>query len=176
MVTKELEKTINAKLSKLNFPQYTDLDSRIQNYISETEQIFSQIMKSREEAIKAYKSNKISVKFIAEKLNVERQTVHNHPYLYEYVRYLQSEQQEEDIFNKVKNLNDKLNEMEKDFLLLYKRDVTIEELKLKIKDLESEILDRDIENENLLKESKVNKVNPNEENNVIKMRGKLEDE
>lgn len=176
MASDVLVKKIENKLSKLNLPPFSDLEQKIQGYIINTEQIFIEIMNKREEAIKTYKGNKISVKFVAEKIGVERQTIYNHPYLYNYVKHLQYEQQQGDVINKITDLHNKLREKETDFLLLFERDVTIEQLKYQIEELNSQVLvmERQIEQYEIEKNNSVK--GNNKKDNVVRFHRKREDE
>lgn len=174
MASDELEKKIDNKLSKLNLPPFSDLEPKIQRYIKNTEQIFIEIMNKREEAIKTYKGNKISVKFVADKIGVERQTIHNHPHLYNYVKHLQYEQQQSDVLNKITDLQSKLKEKENDFLLLFERDVTIEQLKYQIKELNAQalVMEMQIEQYEIEKNNSVN--GDNKKDNVVRFHRKRE--
>lgn len=143
MLTQDTVKNIEKKLSKHDIPNYYELDIKTQKYIYEAEKAYEEVREIRDNALQLYKDNKLSVKFMAKKLGVERQTLYNHNIVCEYIKILQNEQSENDIFNKFINLQNKIREKEEDFIKLYQRDVTIEQLKCEIDSLNEKLIEKD---------------------------------
>ena len=111
---------------------------------------------------------------MAKKLGVERQTLYNHNIVGEYIKLLQNEQSENDIFNKILGLQNKIKENEKDFLKLYKRDVTIEQLRYEIDSLNEKLIEKDHQINFYALETQKNKTKANS-SKVILLEAKQED-
>lgn len=174
MFTEHLIKKIDKKLMKNDLPQFYELDTKVQKYVYEVEKVYEEITEIRDNTLQLYKDNKLSVKFMAKKLGVERQTLYNHNIVCEYIKLLQNEQSENDIFNKIMSLQNKIKENEKDFIKLFQRDVTIEQLRYEIDSLNETLIEKDHQINFYALETQKNKTKANS-SKVILLEAKQED-
>lgn len=140
---------INYILESLNLPTLSKLSPNEKKYIRESEKLFIKLNNQRTAALKEYKRLKITVKFIADNLGIERQTIYNNDILNEYIKNAQINQSKEDVFDKIKSIQSKINNLENDIKLLHERDVNIEFLKYDIDELNAKLIDREKEIEDL---------------------------
>ena len=123
------------------------------------------------------KNSKFNVKSLAVFLNVERQTIYNHSVLQQFIKYLQQEIRNKDVFNIVNTQAKKLEEKESEFTLFYQRDIQIEELKFQIDSLKEQLLAKEIEYNNLEIKYRSTFLKENEKDSkIISMAKYLEDE
>jgi hypothetical protein len=139
------ENIINVNLRNLNLPILSQLSPNEQNYIRNAEQLLIKVNNERKEGIKKYRDLRITVKFVAEKLGIERQTIYNNPVFNEYIKNAQIKQSKEDIFDKIKDIQKKIKGLEEDILSLNERDVNIELLKINIDELNETLLEKERE-------------------------------
>ncbi|MBC2686465.1 hypothetical protein HAU06_20535 [Bacillus toyonensis] len=136
----DIIKVIEMKLEQLKLPQYNILKPNIQEYLLKIETIVQQKEMSRKIAVQEYRNGKISVNNIVKDIGISRQTVYNNREILEaYILYCISMQNKEDVFLKGMDNKNKIRELEETIFYLQKRDVTIENLKIYLKDYEERI-------------------------------------
>ncbi|MGQ7874947.1 hypothetical protein [Bacillus sp. 1A] len=133
-------KLIEMKLEQLKLPQYNILKPNIQQYLLKIETIVQQKEMSRKVALQEYRNGKISVNNIVKDISISRQTVYNNREILEaYILYCISIQEKEDVFVKGIDNKNKIRELEETIFYLQQRDVTIENLKIHLKEYEERI-------------------------------------
>ncbi|PDY89315.1 hypothetical protein [Bacillus toyonensis] len=136
----DIIKVIEMKLEQLKLPQYNILKPNIQEYLLKIETIVQQKEMSRKIAVQEYRNGKISVNNIVKDIGISRQTVYNNREILEaYILYCISMQNKEDVFLKGMDNKNKIRELEETIFYLQQRDVTIENLKIYLKDYEERI-------------------------------------
>ncbi|HFK1659755.1 hypothetical protein [Bacillus cereus] len=136
----DIIKVIEMKLEQLKLPQYNILKPNIQEYLLKIETIVQQKEMSRKIAVQEYRNGKISVNNIVKDIGISRQTVYNNREILEaYILYCISMQNKEDVFLKGMDNKNKMRELEETIFYLQQRDVTIENLKIYLKDYEERI-------------------------------------
>lgn len=168
-------KETNKKLESYGLQPILDSDLRISNYLMETFNFFQHIESQKESAMQMYKSSKFNVKSLAEALNIERQTIYNHPVLQQFIKSLQQELSKKDVFNMVKMQAEKIDKVEAEFALFYRRDIEIEELKIEVDLLKEQLLAKEIEYNNLEMENHLLKEDE-KGSKIVSMAKYLEDE
>ena len=169
-------KETNKKLELYGFQSIIDPGLKVSSYLVETFKFFQNIEAQKLEAIRLYKNSKFNVKSVSEFINVERQTIYNHPLLHQFIKSLQQEIRDKDVFNALNTQAQKLEEKESEINLFYKRDVQIEELKIQIDSLKEQLLGKEIEYNNLELEYQSKCLNNNKNSKILSMNKYLEDE
>lgn len=139
---------INNRLIEINQDPFDKQKPKIQEYLLKIEKAIQDSEENKENAIKVLKDNKLSIVGIVKTIGISRQTVYNNKeVLEEYISHAINKQDESDYNSKEKIYQEKIKQLEEEIRLLNIRDVTLEYLKLELKEtqcdnsLKSEVIE-----------------------------------
>lgn len=149
MDEEQLEEIIDNKLKEYKMPSFSNLKSNIKQYLLKIEEEIQLINNQKQSSLEKYKSSKINILSLSQRVNISRQTIYNNrDVLEKYIQINQQETEKEDIFNILEEKNNKINNLNEAILKFQHRDLS-EQLYLdKIELLE-------VENKNLHRQTDI---------------------
>lgn len=146
----DIIEVIDARLVTLNLGDFESQNQRMKEYLYNIEIKIQEANQKREEFISDYKKLKLSIKSVADYSGISRQTIYNNRAVLEaYIADAVREQEKYDIFNSIKVLGEKKQQLEEVIFKMQVRDLKIEKLQNKIDEQENVMIRKDKEIDSL---------------------------
>jgi|GEM_PF-2341958 hypothetical protein len=143
---------IELRLKNMNTKDFNKFTTSQKEYLIEIENEISKRLNMQKNNYQQIKNNKISVSSIAKSVNISRKTIYNNQILKNYINYAEDIYNNNYAENKISQLEDKLTEQRIIIEKMVERDITIENLNIKVDQMKNEIKTYKKENEILQSE------------------------
>lgn len=147
--------TIRKNAKKIGY-DFDALSTKDQQYLVTIETAITEIFELEQQAREMISKNTVSVKGVASRTKIARQTLYNNPILKEYINYRSKSFDKVDASKKNTARDEEIKALREEITALHRRDVELAEAKRQIQELKKQLKEKDDVIASLRKSSKGN--------------------